>query len=97
MVVAVSVPELHRTCRPLGLVEGFDLSICNKALGVPGINFIQLQHRLNYVQSCPSYSCISANEQAAHMHDIELPDNIIDDAAIPNSQHVACLPSFESL
>ena len=37
MAVAMSLPELHRTCRPLGSVEGFDLSMCNAALGVAGV------------------------------------------------------------
>ena len=34
MAVAVSLPELHRTSGPVGDVEGMDLSLCNRLLGV---------------------------------------------------------------
>ncbi len=32
MGMAVSLPELHRTCAPVGSVEGFDLRLCNRIL-----------------------------------------------------------------
>ncbi len=32
--VAVSLPELHRTFGPVGDVEGVDLSLCNRLLGM---------------------------------------------------------------
>ena len=33
VVVAVSLPELHRTCGRVGDVEGMDLRLCNRLLG----------------------------------------------------------------
>ena len=31
--MAVSLPELHRTCGRVGDVEGVDLRLCNRLLG----------------------------------------------------------------
>jgi len=35
MCMAVSLPELHRTCASVGSVEGFNLRLCNRIL-MPG-------------------------------------------------------------